>query len=101
MGERTLRILINDREQTRLRLGAELKTIDLPAMELKPGVNRIDLVTPEPAIRVSEQRWRLRAIGVHRLQLRILSEPRVELTDEPADMLASNTPDPPNHPGNS
>ena len=91
MGERTVRILLNGREQTRLRLGAEPKKVDLPAMELKPGVNRIDLVTPEPAIRVNEQRWRLRAIGVHRLQLRILAEPMVELTDEPDDMLASNT----------
>jgi hypothetical protein len=101
MGERTLRILVNDREQTRLRLGAELKTIDLPAMELKSGVNRIDFVTPEPAIRVNEQRWRLRAIGVHRLQLRIISEPMVELADEPDDKLASNTPDSSNHPGSS
>jgi hypothetical protein len=101
MGERTLRIMVNGREQTRLGLGAELKTIDLPALELKPGVNRIDLVTPEPAIRVNEQRWRLRAIGVHRLQLRIISEPMVELADEPDDMLASNTPEPPNHPDSS
>jgi hypothetical protein len=101
VGERTLRILVNNREQTHLALGAELKTIDLPALELKPGVNRIDLVTPEPAIRVNEQRWSLRAIGVHRLQLRIISEPMVELADEPDDMLASNIPDPANQPGSS
>ena len=61
-------------------------------MELKPGVNRIDLVTPEPAIRVNEQRWRLRAIGVHRLQLRIVSEPMVELGDEPDDMPGQQRP---------
>jgi len=101
IGERTVRILLNGRELTRVRLGAELKEIDLPTMELKSGVNRIDLITPEPAIRVNEQRWRLRAIGVHRLQLRIVSEPMVELADDPDDMLASNAPATPNNPGSS
>jgi hypothetical protein len=77
--ERTLRILINGREQMHLRVGLTPKEINLPAAEFLHGVNRIDFVTPEPAIRVSEQRWRLRAIGVQRLQLQVLSEPEAGL----------------------
>jgi hypothetical protein len=99
IGGRTVRILLNGRELTRVRLGAELKEIDLPTMELKSGVNRLDLVTPEPAIRVNEQRWKLRAIGVQRLQLRIVSEPMVELADDPDDMLTSSAAATPNNPG--
>jgi hypothetical protein len=70
---RTLRVLINGREQIRARIGLVPKEISLPAAEFRPGVNRIDFLTPEPAVRVSEQRWKLRAIGVQRLQLQVLS----------------------------
>jgi hypothetical protein len=83
--ERTLRILVNGREQIRVQVGPVPKEINLPVVEFRAGVNRIDLVSPEPAIRVSEQRWRLRAIGVQRLQLQVLSgsaADRVHLSDD-------------------
>ncbi|MFA5058128.1 MAG: hypothetical protein WC485_08450, partial [Opitutaceae bacterium] len=74
-GTRTLRILVNGREQANVQLAAAPKEIILPAVELQPGTNCIDLVTPEPAIRVTEQRWRLRAVGLHQLQLEFLPDP--------------------------
>ncbi|MDD2764779.1 MAG: hypothetical protein PHE83_12485 [Opitutaceae bacterium] len=81
-GGRTLRILVNGREQANARLDAEPREITLPAMELQPGANCIDLVTPEPAIRVTEQRWSLRAVGLHQLQLEIMAGPASVPGDE-------------------
>jgi hypothetical protein len=89
VGVRTVRIVLNGREQKSLRLGTELKEVNLPALALRPGVNRLDLETPEAAIRVSEQRWRLRAIAVHQLQLRILAEPADEAAGEPGGASGS------------
>jgi hypothetical protein len=94
-GERMLRLLVNGREQTRLRLGNEWQEVNLPAVELQPGVNRIDLITPEPAIRESEGRLMLRAIAVHQLQLRVTNEPTVELLDELDGNLTLQDTDPP------
>jgi hypothetical protein len=101
VGERTLRLLINGREQTHLRLGAEMKTVELPEVELRPGVNRLDLVTPKPAMRASEQRLMLRAIGLHQLQLRVLAEPTAELIGGADATLASGLGDPPDEPNPS
>ncbi|HTX65050.1 MAG TPA: hypothetical protein VMD31_04715 [Opitutaceae bacterium] len=81
-GPRTLRLLLNGRERTRLRLDAALKEVELPDLELRPGVNRLDLITPEAPIRVSEQRLMLRAVAVHELQLRVLAEPAAQLLDD-------------------
>ena len=92
--ERILRILINGREQLHLRVGLVPKEINLPAAEFHPGVNRIDFDTPEPAVRVSEQRWRLRAIGVQRLQLQVLSGPETGLVDVSDDAPAGGDPGP-------
>jgi hypothetical protein len=93
--ERTLRILINGREQLHLRVGLVPKEINLPAAEFHPGVNRIDFVTPEPAIRVSEQRWKLRAIGVQRLQLQVLSGSEAGLVNVSDDASTGGEPGPP------
>jgi hypothetical protein len=93
--ERTLRVLIDGREQIRARIGLVPKEISLPAAEFRPGVNRIDFLTPEPALRVSEQRWRLRAIGVRQLQLQVLSGPVAGLVHVSDDALTGGDPGPP------
>ena len=82
-GERTVWLLVNGHEVNRVRIGSETREISLAAVELQPGVNRLDLATPEPAIRVSEQRMHLRAIAVHEMQMRLPSAPTVELTGDP------------------
>lgn len=94
-GERTLRLLVNGREQAHLRLGAETQEVALPEVTLQSGVNRFDLVTPEPAIRVSEQRLMLRAVGLHQLQLRVLGEPATGQTGGADSGLTSDLDDPP------
>jgi hypothetical protein len=94
VNERTLRILINGREQIRARVGLMPTEINLPTAEFPPGVNRIDFVTPEPAIRVSEQRWRLRAIGVQHLQLQVLSGSEAGLVDVSDDAPTGGDPGP-------
>lgn len=93
VGERTVRVILNGREQTRLRLAGVTKEVNLPMVELRPGVNRLDLVTSEPAVRVTERRLSLRAIGVFQLQLQIASEPLIELgekADGPPDPVHPN-----------
>ena len=81
-GPRTLRLLLNGRECSHVSLDAAMKEMELPGVELQPGVNRLDLVTPEAPIRVSEQRLMLRAVALHELQLRILSGPAAQLLDD-------------------
>ncbi len=49
---------------------------------LRPGHNRLDFVTDRPAIRVSEQRWSLRAFGLHELVWVVGGLEPVELRDE-------------------
>jgi hypothetical protein len=99
VGERTVRLLVNGREQTRLRVGTEPQEVTLPAIALRPGVNRLELDTSEPAIRVSEQRLRLRAIAVHQMQLQVVAHPAVELIEEPAGDVPGGTANVPNDPG--
>ncbi len=83
VGERTVMLLVDGRELGRVRVGGTAKEIDVPTVDLRPGVNRIDLVTPEPAIRVSQQRLHLRAIAVHEMQMRLTTGLTVELTGDP------------------
>ena len=73
----------------------------LRAVELRPGVNRLELDTPEPAIRVSEQRLMLRAIAVEQMQLRAPAQPPVELGDEPAGAVTGGAAVPPGDAGSS
>jgi hypothetical protein len=60
----------------------------LPALELQPGINRLDLETDEPAVRVSEQRLSLRAIGVHRVRLQLDSHAAPELSGDGSTQTA-------------
>ena len=97
-GDRTVRFLLNGREVGRLHLSAAECEFRLPALQFQPGINRLDLETAEPAIRVSEQRLSLRAIAIHRVRLQLDSRPAVELPDDlsgaaPGDPSVSPGPD--------
>ncbi|MDE3083723.1 MAG: hypothetical protein KGJ37_00700 [Verrucomicrobiota bacterium] len=63
---------INDHEQFRATLDADPLEVNLPQIELQPGINRFELVTPEASVRVSEERWRLRALAVHGLSFQVI-----------------------------
>jgi hypothetical protein len=101
VGERSVRFLLNGREQARVRLGAATTETDLPGLRLRPGVNRLDLDTPEPAIRVSDERLRLRAIALHRMQLQVASRPPAEPETGLPDPMTGNPPPPPDGAGGS
>ena len=73
-GDRSVRFVLNGHEEGRLHLDAASREYRLPALQLKSGINRLDLETAEPAVRVSEQRLSLRAIAVRRVQLQIESQ---------------------------
>jgi hypothetical protein len=51
-------------------------------LTLRPGVNRLDFITDRPAVRVSEQRWSLRALALHELVWNIELRRPVELADK-------------------
>lgn len=51
-------------------------------LQLRPGPNRLDFVTDRPVIRVSEERWSLRAFGLHELVWVVGGLEPVELRDE-------------------
>ncbi len=94
-GERSVRFLLNGREQARVRLGGAAREVTLPALLLRPGANRFDLDTPEPAIRVSDERLRLRAIALHRIELQVASQPEMEPGAGGPDSAPAQTPHPP------
>jgi hypothetical protein len=81
-GDRNVRFLLNGHEAGRMRLDAVPREFTLLALQLRPGVNRLDLETEEPAVRVSEQRLSLRAIALHRVRLQLESRPAMEGTDD-------------------
>jgi hypothetical protein len=51
-------------------------------LTLRPGLNRLDFITDRPAVRVSEQRWSLRALALHELVWNIELRRPVELADK-------------------
>ena len=99
VGERNLRVMVGGRELTRLRLGVQATQVDLPALDLAPGVNRFDFVTSEPAIRVSEERWKLRALGVQQFQMHLQSEPAIDVGLAPDETRGTADPGAANAPG--
>ena len=82
IGPRTIEVRLNRRMVSRWRLDETRREWLLPELELRPGLNRIDLVTPEPAVRVSETRWGLRAFGLYQLRCQVGPEPAVEFAGE-------------------
>lgn len=64
VGERTLRIRINDTPVVTQPISDDRQELRVP-VTLAPGVNRIDVETVEPAVRVSNARGHLRAFALH------------------------------------
>jgi hypothetical protein len=74
VGERNLSIRVNGREAMAARVRDEQSTIDF-AVTLRPGANRIDVSSEEPAVRTSETHGQLRAFAVHEAVVSIEPEP--------------------------
>jgi hypothetical protein len=64
VGERRLRIQINDEETVGTSVADARSEINLKVM-LKPGFNRFDLESQEAAVRLSNERGQLRSFALH------------------------------------
>lgn len=73
-GRRTLRIAVNEREQLNATLTAAEREFSL-RVQLKPGPNHFDLESPEPAVRLSEERRQLRMFAVHEATVTLADGP--------------------------
>jgi hypothetical protein len=64
VGERQVAIRLNEERLAGQRIDAGRREIDLKVI-LKPGINRIDLDSTEPAVRLSGGPGQLRAFALH------------------------------------
>jgi phosphoglycerol transferase len=71
-GERHLLMRINDEEKLAEKIGSTQREISVQLM-LKPGFNRIDLESVEPALRLSQERGQLRTFAVHETAVQVES----------------------------
>ncbi len=77
-GQRTLEVRLNGEAFSKEKIGVERKEMRLQ-VTLRPGFNRFDLDTTEPATRLSQERGQLRTFGVH--ETTVLWESAVALGD--------------------
>src|SRR5262249_23499634 len=73
-GGRSLSVSLNGNGVFARTIGSRAEPIRLERLMLKPGVNRMDLATDQPAVRISEERSRLRAFGISALKFQ--TDPR-------------------------
>ncbi len=73
VGPRGFTLVHNGRPILERTLDEEPVEIDPISLELNPGLNRFDFRTDGAAVRVSEERGRLRSLGVHAVSLKILT----------------------------
>lgn len=65
------RVAVNGQERLSLPVKAQLNPVVIEKLELKPGVNRIDLSSSSGPLRVSEERWGLHDFAIGDLDLLI------------------------------
>ncbi len=70
VGARHLSLRVNGEPVREAQLDERGRTLAL-RVTARPGVNRFDLATPEPAVRLSEERGQLRAFAVHETRVRV------------------------------
>jgi hypothetical protein len=74
--ERDLTIRVNSRKMAQTRLGDGQQTVEFD-VSLQPGVNRLDLVSPQPGLRATQGRNQLRTFGIHEVTLTLPNSPYV------------------------
>jgi len=79
--ERKLELHCNRVKVAELALDEHPRLLELQLI-LMPGLNRLDFITDRPAVRVSEERWSLRALALHELVWNIESLRPVEQADK-------------------
>lgn len=93
VGRRNLIIQHNRRVISQAALDETKQDVILPVLELPSGPNRIDLESPEAAVRANEERWGLRAFGLHRMSCRVISDPPLDFIGWPVNSRSSDDPD--------
>ncbi len=73
VGERNLTIRLNGKERFDTRIEGPRNEINLK-LTLKPGINRFDIASLEPAVRESNEPGQLRSFAVHESRVRPFSE---------------------------
>ena len=63
-GQRTVEISLRDEILTEVRIGEVPVTLQPIAVDLHPGVNRIDVRTDEPTVRMIRKQYGLRSVGL-------------------------------------
>jgi hypothetical protein len=71
---RTLRLAVNGAEQLDVKLDGTAQDYQF-RVQLNPGPNHLDLKSPEPAVRLSEERRQLRMFAVHESAVTIVAGP--------------------------
>lgn len=64
VGRREIRMLVNHASQPSVWIDEQVREVEFQ-ITLRPGVNRIDLISPESPVRLSEEPRQLRAFAVH------------------------------------
>ncbi|MSU22388.1 MAG: hypothetical protein EXS32_01040 [Opitutus sp.] len=70
VGNRRLRMRVNNEEKLTAAIGESPRDVRM-LVTLRPGFNRIDLDTLEPAQRVSQERGQLRTFAVHETAIQV------------------------------
>jgi phosphoglycerol transferase len=71
--ERQLRVVVNGKETLGVKAGPERQEIEV-LVTLRPGINRIDLVSARPAIRMGHERGQLRSLALHDSVVELVGE---------------------------
>jgi hypothetical protein len=69
-----VRVAVNGEEQLDVKLNATAQEHRF-RVQLKPGANHVDLESPEPAVRLSEERRQLRMFAVHESAVTMVAGP--------------------------
>jgi len=77
-GPRTMKVLVNAGEKMTTAIGETCQAISLH-VTLRPGFNRFDLTSTEPAQRLSQERGHLRSFAVH--EAAVVIDERVATAD--------------------
>jgi len=67
-------VVVNGNEIRSLLVGAPPTPIAIGDLELKPGINRIDLSSVQGSVRVSEERWGLHDFSVRNLSFQVAGD---------------------------
>jgi hypothetical protein len=76
VGRRQIRMHLNHAQHPPVWIDEQAREVEFQ-VTLRPGVNRIDLISPESPVRLSEEPRQLRAFGVHAATVEIVDDAKL------------------------